>query len=102
MIACHMHVSASGRRRCLVDEAQRILKAYERTVKPKFGTLRSLICPRVEAQQVCLSQLRVFHDLPVGLWELHKVSAHRICTVLPAHRPGYAERLQNISTRLCC
>ncbi|CAL5222894.1 g5323 [Coccomyxa viridis] len=37
--------------RCLVEEAQRILKAYDRTAKPKFGTLRSLICPRIEAQQ---------------------------------------------------
>ena len=39
--------------RCLVEEAQRILKAYDRTAKPKFGALRSLICPGIEAQQVC-------------------------------------------------
>ena len=43
---------SAGHCRCLVEEAQRILRAYERTAKPKFGTLRSLICPGVEAQQV--------------------------------------------------
>lgn len=38
--------------RCFVDEAQRILRAHERSSKPKFGALRSLICPGIEAQQV--------------------------------------------------
>ncbi len=41
--------------RLFIDEAQRILKAYEKSTKPKFGALRSLLCPGMEAQQVLLT-----------------------------------------------
>lgn len=52
---CHQSGSEPSRELCcrlFVDEAQRILKAYERSTKPKFGAFRSLICPGMEAQQV--------------------------------------------------
>ena len=38
--------------RYVVSEAQRILREFERSAKPRFGALRSLICPGMETQQV--------------------------------------------------
>ena len=68
-----------------MEEAHRILKAYDRTAKPKFGTLRSLICPRVEAQQVCndISRMLASHlKQPLHLtsgWPLKVIGVIATC-----------------------